>query len=110
MQTTLRGAIVGYGFIMEKGHVAAYRARSGGGTSPSLSMNDGDPRDVRIVAVADVSEARRRLARDQLPGVRVYADYKAMFDAEAGNLDFVDVAVPPAEHAAVAEAALTRGL
>jgi predicted dehydrogenase len=96
----LRGAIVGYGFIMEKGHVAAYRDRLAAARGP----------DVEIVAVADVSERRRELAAAQLPGVRVYADTRAMLDGEAGNLDFVDIATPPAEHAAVARAALQRGL
>jgi predicted dehydrogenase len=93
----LRGAIVGYGFIMERGHAAGYRQR--GGSSG----------DVEIVAVADVSEARRELARRQFPGVRVYADHQAMLNAES-SLDFVDVATPPSDHAVVAHAALDRGL
>ena len=96
----LRGAIVGYGFIMEKGHVAAYRERA----------RAADGADVQIVAVADVSERRRELAMAQLPGIRAYGDVRALLDAEAGNLDFVDVATPPAEHAFVARAALQRGL
>ena len=28
MKKPLRGAMIGYGFIMEKGHAAAYRQRS----------------------------------------------------------------------------------
>src|SRR5215471_4752626 len=98
----LRGAIVGYGFIMERGHAAGYRQRAGG---------DGD---VEIVAVADVSEARRELARKHFPGVRVYADHQALLAAEKTSgpeqLDFIDVATPPCDHAAVAHAALDRGL
>jgi predicted dehydrogenase len=94
----LRGAIVGYGFIMEKGHAAAYRQRAE------------ELRDVEIVAVADVSEARRELARRHFPGARVYDSHEALLAAEQGNLDFVDVATPPADHAAVAHAALDRGL
>jgi predicted dehydrogenase len=94
----LRGAIVGYGFIMERGHVAGYlrRAQAAG--------------DVEIVAVADVSAERRALAASQLPGVRLYADHEALLRGEQGNLDFVDVATPPCDHAAVAHAALDRGL
>jgi predicted dehydrogenase len=98
----LRGAIVGYGFIMERGHAAGYQQRGAGGG------------DVEIVAVADVSEARRELARKQLPGVRVYSDHEALLAAEqtsgAERLDFIDVATPPADHAAVAHAALDHGL
>lgn len=100
----LRGAIVGYGFIMEKGHVAAYRERMAAGGPGDRGA------DVEIVAVADLSPRRRELATAQLPGVRVYADYLTMLDTEAKNLDFVDIATPPAEHANVARAALARGL
>jgi predicted dehydrogenase len=92
----LRGAIVGYGFIMEKGHVAGYRQRVRS--------------DVEIVAVADISAARRELARQQLPGVRVYDGHAALLAGEAGGLDFVDIATPPSDHAAVTHAALDRGL
>jgi predicted dehydrogenase len=73
-------------------------------------MSDEREADVQIVAVADLSPGRRDLARAQLPGVRVYADYISMLESEAHNLDFVDIATPPAEHAAVARAALSRGL
>ena len=49
----LRGAIVGYGFIMEKGHAAAYRDRG----------------DVEIVAIADISADRRAVGGGRLaPG------------------------------------------
>lgn len=106
MNKPLRGALVGYGFIMEKGHGAAYRQRLQGGWNES---GRGEP-DVRIVAVADVSEARRRLATEHLPGVRVYPDYMTLLAAEADTLDFVDIATPPAEHATIACAALARGL
>lgn len=106
MNKPLRGALVGYGFIMEKGHGAAYRQRLQGGWNGS---GRGEP-DVRIVAVADVSEARRRLATEHLPGVRVYPDYATLLATEAETLDFVDIATPPAEHAAITCAALERRL
>jgi predicted dehydrogenase len=95
----LRGALIGYGFIMEKGHAAGYRERARSG---------GD--DVEIVAVADLSEARRELARQHFPGVRVYADHETLLAAEHANLDFVDVATPPSDHAIVTHAALERDL
>jgi predicted dehydrogenase len=98
MKTPLRGAIIGYGFIMEKGHAAGYQQRARG------------PRDVEIVAVADVSEARRALAQQHLPGVRVYPTDAALLAAERDTLDFVDIATPPSDHAALAHAALDRGL
>ena len=92
----LRGAVVGYGFIMDKGHVAAYRQRP----------------DVELVAIADVSADRRAAAAAAWPNARVYADHEALFAAEAGagRLDFVDIATPPSDHAAVTHAALDAGL
>ncbi len=90
----LRGAIVGYGFIMAKGHAAAYRERG----------------DVEIVAIADVSADRRATAAAAWPQARIYADHEALFAAEADRLDFVDIATPPSDHAVVTHAALDAGL
>src|SRR5882757_9716386 len=95
---TLRGALIGYGFISGKGHVPAYleRAKKTG--------------DVQIVAVADICEARRAAAQEALPKARVYADFMALLDAESANLDFVDISTPPCDHAKIAHAAFDRGL
>jgi predicted dehydrogenase len=65
---------------------------------------------VEIVAVADVSAQRRELARHQFPGVRIYTDHDRLLEAERGGLDFVDIATPPCDHAAITHAALERGL
>jgi predicted dehydrogenase len=94
MDSRLRGALIGYGFISGKGHVPAYLERG----------------DVEITAVADVCEARRSAAQEALPKARIYSDYRALLDAEAGGLDFVDISTPPSEHAKIAHAALDRGL
>jgi len=90
----LRGAIVGFGFIAEKGHLPAYRARAG--------------RAVEIVAVADICEQRRAIARELLPGAAVFDDHRTLL--ADGDLDFVDICTPPGSHAAVAHAAFDRGL
>jgi predicted dehydrogenase len=95
MKALLRGAIVGFGFIAERGHAAAYRARAGG---------------VEIVAVADPCAARRQVAAALFPEARVYDGHDELLAREAGRLDFVDVAAPPSEHAVLATAALHRGL
>jgi len=92
----LRGAIAGYGFISEQGHVPAY-ALAG-------------PECFRIVAVAERCAARRAKARVALPGVHVYESHIEMLDAERGNIDFVDVSTPPCDHARIALDALSRGL
>jgi predicted dehydrogenase len=89
----LRGAIVGYGFIAAHGHVPAYLERG----------------DVEIVAVADVSERRRALVPSQLPRAAVHPSAEALLSAEGGRLDFVDVATPPCDHAAITHLALDRG-
>ena len=96
--TPLRGAVIGFGFISGKGHMPAFLERS---------KNQGD---FEIVAVADICEARRSLASDLIPGVRVYENYQLLLKAEAKNLDFVDIATPPCEHAEIANAALDLGL
>ncbi len=93
---TLNGAVIGYGFISGKGHIPAYLKRSQG--------------DVRIVAVADICEARRALAAKALPEARIYSDYTSLLKAEAKNLDFVDIATPPCDHAKIAHAAFDEGL
>jgi predicted dehydrogenase len=93
----LRGALIGYGFIAGHGHVPAYLQRKNGHN------------DVEIVAVADICEARRELARKVLPEARIYNDYLSLLDGELG-LDFVDIATPPCDHGKIALEALKRGL
>src|SRR6185312_13185737 len=102
----LRGALIGYGFISGKGHIPAYLERGKGGAAVAGDGNG----DVEIVAVADICESRRALAQEALPKARIYADYKALLEKEAQNLDFVDISTPPCDHAAVAHAAFDRGL
>jgi predicted dehydrogenase len=99
MTQKLRGALIGYGFIMEKGHAAGYRQRAADGAS-----------DVEIVAISDISPQRREQAQAAWPDARIYEDARALMDAEAGRIDFVDIATPPSDHAAIAIDALGRGL
>jgi predicted dehydrogenase len=65
----MRGAIVGFGFIMENGHFSAYRQRA------ERAQAEGHAPDVEIVALADVCRDRRELAARLSPGLRTYADY-----------------------------------
>lgn len=92
-QRVMNGAIVGLGFISGTGHLPAY-----------LKM-----KDVRIVAVADITPARLEVARATIPGVRTYATWQELLAAEKG-LDFVDISTPPSEHAEIAMAAADRGI
>ncbi|MCA9595732.1 MAG: Gfo/Idh/MocA family oxidoreductase [Myxococcales bacterium] len=93
----LRGAIVGYGFIAEKGHAPAYRATEKAGLG------------LEIVAIADGCPARRDKAAQDFPGARIYTDHATLLSREV-ELDFVDVSTPPSSHAEVSIAALERGL
>jgi predicted dehydrogenase len=95
MTRPLQGALIGFGFIAEKGHVPAYLTA---------------PDKLQIAAVADVCAARREKARQILPHARIYADTKTLLTAEARQLDFVDIATPPCDHAAIAHAAFEHGL
>lgn len=95
MYLPLKGAIAGFGFIAERGHLPAYLAH---------------PERFAILAVADICPARRQLARSLIPGVRVYPDVEALLAAEHAHLDFLDIATPPSEHAALTHVALDRGL
>jgi predicted dehydrogenase len=95
MTRPLQGALIGFGFIAEKGHVPAYLTA---------------PDKIQIAAVADVCAARREKARQILPHARIYADTKTLLTAEARQLDFIDIATPPCDHAAIAHAAFEHGL
>ena len=95
--TALRGALVGHGFIGERGHMPAYLDAARAGVP------------IEIVAVADIRKACAMRALEKNPALRVYEDYREMFAREP-ELDFVDIATPPFLHAQVTHAALDRGL
>ncbi len=90
----VRGALIGAGFIGAKGHVPAYLRRN----------------DTEIVAVADVCAARREVAAALLPAAHLYESADALLAAERDRLDFVDIATPPCDHAAIAHRAFDLGL
>src|SRR6476659_1772443 len=95
MTRPYQGALIGFGFIAEKGHVPAYLA------APDM---------FEIVAVAEICAARRERAKQVLPKARIYPDTKTLLAAEARRLDFIDIATPPCDHAAIAHAAFHHGL
>jgi predicted dehydrogenase len=87
----LRGAISGFGEVAAQAHLAGWRSRP----------------EVNIVAIHDPVSERRHHAMRLVPNIRVYDDLELMLDGE--RLDFVDVASPPAYHAATARMALAAG-
>ena len=86
-------AVVGYGFISGKGHIPAFL----------LCF------DVQVVAVADICAERRVLAAQALPEARIYESAAALL-AEEDELDILDIATPPCDHASLAIAGLKKGL
>jgi predicted dehydrogenase len=87
----LRGALIGLGNVAVGGHLPGWARR----------------RDVEIVAVADVQDARRAVAQAALPDARWFSSPEALLDEVA--LDFVDICTPPSSHGALIGAALRRG-
>jgi predicted dehydrogenase len=94
MANRLRGALAGFGFISARGHAPSYLA---------------DNR-VEILAIADLSDDQRKVARTLFPGARIYDAADEMIAAEHPRLDFIDIATPPRDHAKIAHQALDRGL
>ncbi len=87
----LRGAISGFGEVAARAHLPGWRMRD----------------EVSILVVHDPVAARRHEAIRLIKNVRVYDDLELMLDGEVP--DFVDVASPPAHHAAAVRAALKAG-
>jgi predicted dehydrogenase len=93
-QRRLRGAVIGCGFIAENGHLPAYGDHT---------------KAFDIVAIADTNAARRARAAELCPGAKIHEDAETMLNGTS-DLDFVDICVPPSEHARFAHVALDRGL
>jgi predicted dehydrogenase len=65
-------------------------------------------REVRVAAVADRSDARRRLIADHFPGCRAFDSADALLDEAA--VQGIVIATPPETHLDIARLALRRGL
>ena len=92
MKEVRRGAIVGFGNVAANGHLPGWQTRE----------------DFEIVAIADPDAQRRALAGECLPQARLYAGHEELLAHEA--LDFIDIASPPALHAAAILAAAEAGV
>ena len=87
----LSGAIIGFGEVARHGHAPAYAASS----------------EAKIVAVVDLTEERRQVARECLPGATIFSTIEEL--AESAEVDFVDICTPPALHGDPMLDALARG-
>jgi predicted dehydrogenase len=78
----LRGALVGFGNMAEKGHLPGWQK----------------DRKISLLAVCDPSKQRRSRAEELLPQARIYPTLEDLLANE--SLDFLDVCTPPPFHAA----------
>lgn len=83
--------LVGFGRIAEHGHVPAWKAIG-----------------CEVVAVADLSPARRARARELLPGVQVFEQPSDLLEHTAA--DVLDVCTPPSTHADLIVRGCCRGM
>ena len=79
----------------------------GGTISSTTVILNGEP-NVQLVALADLDPARRKRVLGDIKGVRVFDDYKEMF--EACDLDAVCIGLPTWMHAPVSLEAVERGM
>ncbi len=78
---SIKGAIIGFGHIAANGHVPAYKR------NPKFE----------ICAVYDSCPDRKRINERLLPKSRFYSCVEELFKKE--QIDFIDIATPPALHA-----------
>jgi predicted dehydrogenase len=88
----LRGALIGFGNVAEKGHLPGWQSRT----------------DATIVAATDALSERREPFLAACPEARWYDSFGALLSSEM--LDFVDICTPPSSHAALSAQALSAGL
>ena len=65
--------------------------------------------DLQLVAVAEVDLKRTAELKKKFPDVKIYQDWRKLLDAEAKNIDSVNVSVPDHMHASVAMSAMQLG-
>src|SRR3954471_8200798 len=65
--------------------------------------------ELQLVAVAEVDSRRTVRLKERFPDVKIYPDWRKLLDAEAKNIDSVNVSVPDHMHAAIAMSAMQLG-
>jgi predicted dehydrogenase len=88
----ITAAIVGFGAVAKNAHLPWYFKRS----------------DVELVAVVEPTAAGRSLARCVVPDVQVFEDVGSLL--QSVDVDFLDIASPPAAHAEALLKAATAGI
>jgi predicted dehydrogenase len=88
----MRGALIGFGNVAVNAHLPVWLKS----------------RRFTIHAVVEPWAGQARLAREMLPGIRVYPDMESLLLQD--GIDFVDICTPPSSHAGLAVAACRSGL
>src|SRR6476660_298910 len=65
--------------------------------------------EVELVAVAEVDLARTQRLKEKFPDIKIYQDWRKLFDAEAKNIDSVNISTPDHMHASIALTAMQLG-
>src|SRR5438105_1288121 len=65
--------------------------------------------ELQLVAVAEVDLNRTQHLKEKFPDVKIYQDWRKLFDAEAKNIDSVNIATPDHMHASIAMTAMQLG-
>lgn len=86
----LKGAIIGFGKIVQNGHLPAFYSGEFGN-------------EVEIIAVVEPDTTNRERSQLKYPFLNFYSSTKELYKYE--KIDFVDLAVPPKYHAELIEEA-----
>src|SRR5881394_3093904 len=65
--------------------------------------------ELQLVAVAEVDSHRAQRLKEKFPDVKIYQDWRKLFDAEARNIDSVNISTPDHMHASIAMTAMQLG-
>ena len=66
-------------------------------------------KEFQLVAVAEVDLSRTAEVKKKFPDVKIYQDWRKLLDAEAANIDSVNVSVPDHMHAPIGMSAMQLG-
>ncbi|MGD8778708.1 MAG: Gfo/Idh/MocA family oxidoreductase [Ignavibacteria bacterium] len=91
----LKGAIIGFGKIVQNSHLPAFLSRE-------LS------KEMEITAVVEPDAGNREISQSKYPFLNFYLSTEELYKNE--DIDFVDIAAPPKYHADLIEAAAEHKL
>ena len=93
-----------------RGRKLRHAAIATGGMGKSDLAQIASHPEVDVVALCDVDTARIVPAREHAPNAKEYQDWRKMLDEMGDDIDSVHVSTPDHMHAAIAMAAMAKGL